>query len=174
MFEDIKESLGLSTSPEGGVFDFENGPVAEHVNAVYLAVNDLRAMSNSYEVETEIRKSVGAGWSERANVVGLASGVEVENSVGEDIVNMTYGDQLGGLRAPVDTKTILRQVEKLRQDTNEEDFAEEVTSETESPQVQITEGAEIIDFSEAQKRKALIIAAQESIDKAYSAQQNAA
>lgn len=172
MFEDIKESLGLSTSPEGGVFDFEVGPVAEHVTAVFLSVKDIQAMSDSHEQESIVRESVGAGWADRTNVVAVASGVEVADGVGEELIDMTYGDQLGGLRAPVDAKAILRQVEELRQDTADEDLVVAVQPET--AQAEVTEGAEIIDFTEAQRQKALVLAAQESIDKAYRNHQNAA
>lgn len=175
MFEDLKESLGLNTSPEGGVFDFEVGPVGEHVRAVYDAVLNLRAMSEGYEQDTVVRESVGAGWADRTNVVAVATGVEVAGGVGEELVNMTYGDQLGGLRAPVDANAILRQAEELRQATA--DDAIEELAQPETVQSVETEGADVIDFTkvkEAQEQKAQEIAAREALGKAYRDHQPAA
>lgn len=174
MFDDLKESLGLSTSPEGGVFDFEIGPVREHVSDVFLSVDLLRRMSIGYEQDSAARESVGAGWADRTNVVAVATGVEIAEGVGEELIDMTYGDHLGGLRAPVNTETILRQVEELRQDTAQDKPEEVIDAEAETTQPVDTEGARVIDFTEAQKQKALLIKAQESIDSAYKNHQNAA
>ncbi|MBP6962608.1 hypothetical protein KBB49_03670 [Candidatus Saccharibacteria bacterium] len=167
--------LELSTSPNGGVFDSEkyHGPVEGHVYAVFGSVSDLRAMK-SYEQDSAARESVGAGWAERTNVVAVATGVEIADGVGEELIDMTYGDHLGGLRAPVNTEAILRQVEELRQDTAQDKPEEVIDAEAETAQPIDTEGARVIDFTEAQKQKALLIKAQESIDSAYKNHQNAA
>lgn len=175
MFEDLKDSLGLSTSPEGGVFDFEHGPVADHINAVWDAVKHLRAMSEGYELVSAERENVGAGWADRTNVVAVATGVEIADGVGEELIDMTNGDQLGGLRSPVDANAIIARAEKLRQDTADEKI--EKLAQPEVAQTVETEGADVIDFTkvkEAQKQKAQEIAAREALDRAYRDHQIAA
>lgn len=175
MFEDLKESLGLSTSPEGGVFDFEIGPVREHVSDVFHSVDLLRRMSIGYVQDSIARENVGADWAAKTNIVAVATGVEVAEGVGEELIDMTYGDKLGGLRAPVDADAILRQAEVLRQATADEDVEE--LAQTETAQSAQAEGADVIDFTkvkEAQEKKAQEIAAREALGKAYRDHQPAA
>lgn len=172
MFEDLMKNLESNTSPEGGVFNFEVGPVAEHVRAVYGAVCDLRLMGNRYDQDSVVRESVGAGWADRTNVVAVATGVEIADGVGEEFINMTYGDKLGGLRAPVDAKAILRQVEELRQDAV--DVVDEAEVQPESPTESVPEESNVTDFSEAQARKAREMSARNLMDQAYRDHQNVA
>ena len=159
--------LELSTSLESGVFDYEVGPVAERVRAVYESVQALGAIGEVYDRESDVRERIGAGWSERADVVGAVAGV-----VSEEVMNMAAGDKFGGLRTQIDTQEIIDRAEQLSQDTMLDIQPETQSGDQEAKSVEIE--SNVIDFAEAQKQKAQEIAAREALDKAYSAHQNVA
>jgi len=172
VFEDLKDSLRLSTSPEGGVFNFEVGPVAEHVKAVFLSVKALEVIGKTYDEESKVRQRIGAGWSERANVVAQATGVEIIADVASDeLTGTSSGDQLAGLKAPVDTASaILQQVEELGQNI----VTADTTTDTGPKAEVVIDKSNVIDFTAAQRKKAQEIAARNAVDKAYSTNQNVA
>jgi len=112
LFEELMETLKLNTSSDG-VVDYEVGPVADHVNAVFGAVLDLRAMNPLYDINSALREGVGAGWAGRANVVAEATGVAIVASVDTEEKVEQLGADLS-LREPEYANEIIERAIQLK------------------------------------------------------------
>lgn len=172
MLEDLKESLGLSTSQEiSDVFNFEVGPVYEHVLEVCKSNFDLKNIEGIYNDELRAREKLAVHWASKSDVLGSATGIEIDKDVSETVAGMAYGDKLGGLRAPIDSKAILHQVEVLRRDTADDSVE---APQLETVVAEVAKDVEDSDFTYDQQQKARLIEAQKSIASVYSDQQIAA
>ena len=179
MFEDIRQSLGLNTSPEGGVFDFEFGPVAEdHILEVLKSKFTLESVEGVYNDELKAREKLAVRWAGNSDFLGSANGIELDKDMSNKSdmsVAVDEGNQSGIVQTNADAQEVLDRVELPRQDVAGEDSVkEEITAVPESLHDSVTKGVEADDFTKDQERIARKIKARNLIEVAYSDHQNAA